>query len=1214
VPRIRDDHAARDAAGTSFRMISRELPEPERIEREQRESHARRAGIQAAALSMLGALAEALANPRDVSSVLGDLLVHCLDAAGPSTGILYLRDPTGHLRVHRLAGVPENARAAADAGFGHPDLLESVAADQPVAFNRASRDGAQRDLLAHIDRQSALVVPFVIFGKHDGTLLLASDVLDLTDAAWGTFARALAAQYGQAVAQGRSLDELAQSDALLRSAMDAAPNGMVMTDSTGRIVMVNRQTERQFGYDHGELVGQQLETLLPLRFRSAHVGHHGAFLTHPHARPMGVGREFFARHKDGREFPVEIGLAPVTRGDESFVMASVVDISERRRAEERIRWLSLAVEQGPTSVVMTDLEGEIEYVNPKFTEVTGYTLDEVRGKTPRILKSGDTPLETYRELWSSIKDGRPWHGELLNKKKDGTAYWDAVWVYPIRDGSGAVTRFLALKEDITARKNAEQALREREERFTQLADNIKEVFFIQDAEYRNTIYINRAYEAIWGRSCQSLYDNPRSFVDPIPEEDRGPLFASIERNRKGEYAGDVEFRVIRPDGTVRWLLAHAVPVRNDAGEVYRIAGVCTDITDRKRAERALQESEVYHRTILENIGDAVFIADAAGHFVDANPRATELTGYTREELLDLKVADTYPVAERNDALRRVERVSNGVPTMAERPLQRKDGTLLTVETNTRPLPDGRMLGTVRDITERRTAEMALRKSEARARTLFDTVNLIVLGLDANGNVDYVNPFYLATTGYQAADVLGKSWFQFLPAAQRPLLTTTFRELLNENAHAHYQNAVLTKDGQERMIAWSNTVLRDDAGRPTGTLSIGEDITERNQLEVQLRQAQKMEAIGRLAGGVAHDFNNVLTAVFGYVDLLREELPPGSSAQQDLAEVRKAAERAAGLTRQLLAFSRQQVLEPMVLELNDLVIEFEKMLRRVIGEDVELRLALGKTIGNVRADPGQLHQVIMNLVVNARDAMPTGGKLIIETTNADLTEQYAELHQPVVAGPYVMLAVSDTGMGMTPEVKARIFEPFFTTKERGKGTGLGLSTVYGIVKQSGGYIWCYSELGRGTTFKVYLPRVNAPAEALIRPKEAGSVAGHETILLAEDDTMLRPLAKALLEKLGYKVLEAGNATEALAAAAGHKGPIHLLVADVVMPGASGRELARQLEPSRPDTRVLYVSGYTDDAIVHHGMLEPGLNFLQKPFTPATLAKKVREVLDAPTGKA
>jgi CheY-like chemotaxis protein len=368
-------------------------------------------------------------------------------------------------------------------------------------------------------------------------------------------------------------------------------------------------------------------------------------------------------------------------------------------------------------------------------------------------------------------------------------------------------------------------------------------------------------------------------------------------------------------------------------------------------------------------------------------------------------------------------------------------------------------------------------------------------------------------------------------------------------------------------------------------------------------------VGRLAGGVAHDFNNVLTALFGYTDLVLEDLPPNSRARQDVEEIRKAAERAAALTRQLLAFSRQQVLAPVVLSVNELVEDIDKMLHRLIGEDIELRLTLARDAGNVRADPGQLQQVLMNLVVNARDAMPTGGKLLIETGNTELTEHYAELHPPVVPGPYVMLAVTDTGSGMDTETKARIFEPFFTTKEKGRGTGLGLSTVYGIVKQSGGYIWVYSEPGRGTTFKLYLPRVGAAAEALPARRETATLSGTETILLAEDDEMLRPLARGVLEKLGYTVLAAENADQALSVAGAHAGPIHLLVSDVVMPGTSGRELARRLAPTRPDMRVLYVSGYTDDAIVHHGMLEPGLNFLQKPFTPAVLARRVREVLDA-----
>jgi len=509
------------------------------------------------------------------------------------------------------------------------------------------------------------------------------------------------------------------------------------------------------------------------------------------------------------------------------------------------------------------------------------------------------------------------------------------------------------------------------------------------------------------------------------------------------------------------------------------------------------------------------------------------------------------------------------------------------------------------------ARAALRDKEASYATLVEYAPIGIYRSNPVGQFLSVNSELVRILGYDsAADVLaldmGRDVYADVAERQRLIDRDTYTDHQYDDVEATWKR----KDGHLLNVQLSVRAMRNAAGQIDYYETFVRDITEQRLLHQQLAQSQKLEAIGRLAGGVAHDFNNVLTAVFGYVDLLREELPANSAAQRDLDEVRKASERAASLTKQLLAFSRQQILEPVVLELNELVEDFEKMLRRVIGEDVAMRLALGKHVGNVRADPGQLQQVLMNLVVNARDAMPTGGTLILETTNADLTEQYAELHQPVVPGPYIMLAVSDTGTGMTPETKARIFEPFFTTKEKHKGTGLGLSTVYGIVKQSGGYIWVYSEVGRGTTFKVYLPRVDAPADELHRPREPGTVAGTETILLAEDDAVLRPLAKGLLEKLGYTVLDAENAAGALEAAEKHAGPIHLLVADVVMPGASGRELARELEKIRPTTKVLYVSGYTDDAIIHHGMLEPGLNFLQKPFTPAVLGRRVRDVLDAP----
>jgi two-component system cell cycle sensor histidine kinase/response regulator CckA len=389
-----------------------------------------------------------------------------------------------------------------------------------------------------------------------------------------------------------------------------------------------------------------------------------------------------------------------------------------------------------------------------------------------------------------------------------------------------------------------------------------------------------------------------------------------------------------------------------------------------------------------------------------------------------------------------------------------------------------------------------------------------------------------------------------------------------------------------------------------------DVTEHVALEERLRQSQKMEAVGRLAGGVAHDFNNLLTVILGYSQILAEGVPSGSRLADSTAQIKSAADRASGITRQLLAFSRKTVMTPRVVNLNDIMLNLDSLLRRLIGEDIEVLTVPANDLGSVTADPGQIEQVIMNLALNARDAMPHGGKLTLETSNELLDESYAQRHQPSVAGRYVMLAVTDTGHGMSPETQARIFEPFYTTKEVGKGTGLGLSMVYGIVKQSGGYIWVYSEPDRGTTFKIYLPRVDQPAETSGSENRSRSVQrGTETILLVEDDPQLRQLSSSVLAHCGYKVLTANGPEEGLAICRENHRDIRLLVTDVVMPRMNGRQLAEQIVQVAPNVKVLYISGYTSNAIVHYGVLDAGLWFLPKPFTLSALVAKVREVLDS-----
>jgi PAS domain S-box-containing protein len=508
----------------------------------------------------------------------------------------------------------------------------------------------------------------------------------------------------------------------------------------------------------------------------------------------------------------------------------------------------------------------------------------------------------------------------------------------------------------------------------------------------------------------------------------------------------------------------------------------------------------------------------------------------------------------------------------------------------------------------RSAQEGLRRSELNFRSLVTNAPYGVCRCDSAGILLGVNPAFVSMLGYgSAAELVGQSLPNLYADSQQWFLLADYFRSLEK-----FQGLVaewLRKDGSSTVVRLSGRAIRGEGNAIFFEL-FSEDVTERRALEQQLRQSQKMEAIGRLAGGIAHDFNNLLMVISGYAEFLLDRIGRNTELRGPAEEISSAAERATALTRQLLAFSRKQMLAPRVLDLNEVVTENLKMLTRLIGEDIDLVMVPTADIGAVKADPGQIEQVIMNLAVNARDAMPHGGKLTIETANVTLDDSYARMHAPVQAGDYVMLAISDTGMGMDADTQSHIFEPFFTTKGT-KGTGLGLSTVYGIVKQSGGYIWVYSESGKGTTFKIYLPRVSATEEAVV-PEAATAVANShqniETILLVEDAPNLRGLALRYLRNQGYTVLEAADGAAALTISQSHSGPIHLLLTDVIMPGMNGRELAQHITSVRPETRVLYMSGYTENAIGHNGTLDEGIVLLQKPFTLPALKTKVREVLD------
>jgi PAS domain S-box-containing protein len=620
-----------------------------------------------------------------------------------------------------------------------------------------------------------------------------------------------------------------------------------------------------------------------------------------------------------------------------------------------------------------------------------------------------------------------------------------------------------------------------------------------------------------------------------------------------------------------------------------------------------------HRVAMESTVDGMAILDNNGAHVYANSAFARMLGFpSPHEVLGKTWRQVYD--QRDIALleRQVrESVQKTSRWSGQITLHRRDDTTLQIEMAITTMAQGGTVCVARDISERLNAEHARADAEIKYRTLIEQVAAIsyIAELGVTGRWYYVSPQIETILGYSSDEWLADSpdWLRHVPLEDHPIIHEAEQaSSRGEPFQAEYR--LIRKDGQTIWVSDSAVVVRgSDSHQVMEGIIV--DITERKLLENQLQQSRRMEAIGRLAGGIAHDFNNLLTIINGYAEMALHRTGVSPEIKTDLQQIGNASERASVLVRQLLAFGRKQVLQPKSLDLNAIVEGLDKLLNRLMGAHIEMITLCGPDIGTVKADPSQIEQVIMNLVVNARDAMPNGGRLTIETSNVELDANYARDHATVKPGPYVMLAVSDTGIGMDQETQAHIFEPFYTTKGGSRGTGLGLSTVYGIVKQSGGYIWVYSEPGRGTTFKVYLPRVEEPvtkAPAVVEGRVDRK--GTETILLVEDEKAVRDLARSILVGQGYSVLVAESAAHAEDLAANSSREIHLLLTDVVMPGVSGRELARRVTARRAKIRVLFMSGYTDNVIAKGGVLEAGVAFLQKPFTPRALTHKVREVLD------
>ena len=666
------------------------------------------------------------------------------------------------------------------------------------------------------------------------------------------------------------------------------------------------------------------------------------------------------------------------------------------------------------------------------------------------------------------------------------------------------------------------------------------------------------------------------------------------------------------------LITRRAITREQAEILKLLASGLGPLYTRKRAEEALRQSELGYRRLVESTQDWVWAIDPIGRLTFSNEAVERLLGFGADELVGNLVFGFVQSESRAHVHRlltlAVER-RKGWRNVLTRWIH-KDGSVRFLESTSQAIfdPDGKLIGFAgidRDITDRRLAEQALREERDFANDLIETTPVLVLVIDTQGRIVRYNHAVTELTGHRLEEMQGKSWFkEFLPQHDRDRMSETFKQVLSGVSCRGIVNSIVTKDGHERDIEWYNKTLKDSNGQITGVLGIGLDITERRTVEEQLRQAQKMEAVGQLAGGIAHDFNNQLTVVKGYSELLMRKLPPSDPSLDAVEEIHKAAARAAALTGQLLAFSRKQILNPEVFNINTILRELADPLTRIIGEQIHLSLAVDPKLGNTKADASHFRQTVMNLVLNARDAMPEGGRLVLETRNVNLNDVYVASHVDAHGGPHVLLAVTDDGVGISPAVLQRVFEPFFTTKAVDKGTGLGLAMVYGFVKQSGGHVTVTSTPGKGTTFEIYLPRVDMDVAPLTtRPSATAHYRGSETILLAEDDESVRKMVAKLLRQQGYTVLETGNAHEALPLGEHYDGPIHMLISDVVMPGMSGPELAKRLRKRRPGLPVLFLTGYADRATMQSGVRGPLDQLLTKPFQPDQLGMAVRSLLNA-----
>jgi two-component system, cell cycle sensor histidine kinase and response regulator CckA len=896
-------------------------------------------------------------------------------------------------------------------------------------------------------------------------------------------------------------------------------------------------------------------------------------------------------------------------------LAETQQRAERHQAEAAQAQLAAIVTSSADAIIGKDLNGIITSWNRGAEGIFGYTTTEMVGSSILRLIPADRQDEEDRILRTIRQGESVEHFETLRQTKDGRLIEVSVTASPIRNAIGEVTGVSKVARDISERKRIEKELRFQQAMLTTERELTLDGILVVD-DHSQVLSFNGRFGQMWGISAEILSTRADTvLLQAVRDKLLDPVrFMDHVRQLYDRHDQVSHDEVELTDGRI--FDRYSAPMRDSDGRYYGRVWYFRDVTEHQQAEAALRQERDRAQRYLDAPEVILLALDMEGRITLVNRYACSVLGWTANELLGRDWTETCVPARMRDALgSRFRDLIGGDLSIVESPVLTRFGEERMFEWHSTVQRDdtGQIVGVFSsgaDITERHEAVEALRTAEARMRFALEAADVGIWDMDCTTGVLRWSETLERHYGVPPGTFPGTfdAFVERIHPDDRASVLDTLGKAMTSGSDFSVLNRSLWPDGTIRWLSGTGRVLLGEHGAPVRAVGISLDVTERRSLEEQYQQAQKMEAVGRLAGGVAHDFNNLLTVILGYCELMLPEFKPGDPHQTDIEEIQKAGTRAAGLTRQLLAFSRKQIIEPKLLDLNLIATEMQSMLERLIGEDVKIVLTLRPELAPVRADRGQIEQVVMNLAVNARDAMPKGGTLTIETANVVLDEHYAKMHRTVKPGVHVALTVTDTGTGMTPAVRARLFEPFFTTKEVGKGTGLGMATVYGIVTRSGGSIGVYTEVGKGTSFEVYFPRA-AGAHAVVdapAPKTRPHL-GTQTVLVVEDEEGLRELARKLLQKQGYTVLLAANADEALRLFEANLS-IDVLLTDVVMPGASGPELTRKLAEQRPALRVIYMSGYTEDAIVQHGILEPGIAFLNKPFNSETLGAKIRDVLE------